>query len=93
MLLAHIGRPLSREWASRPAAPSTQTKLQDDRKLIQEMPWMANYISDTGLAAVLRAGLDVAQDTLPCSLPGFRDERPVSPAVTLIDPQVHTTSV
>jgi hypothetical protein len=54
---------------------------------------MADYITDTGLAAVLRSGLDGAQDTPPSSLPGFRDERPVSPAVAPIDAQVHTTSV
>jgi len=55
---------------------------------------MADYITDTGLAAVLRSGLDGhAQVTPPSSLPGFRDERPVSPAVAPIDAQVHTTSV
>jgi hypothetical protein len=85
--------PLSRESASRPSAPSTQTKLQDVRKVLREMPWMADYITDTGLAAVLRSGLDGAQDTPPSSLPGFRDERPVSPAVAPIDAQVHTTPV
>jgi len=57
------------------------------------MPWMADYIADTGLAAVLRSGLDGAQDTPPSSLPGFRDERPVSSAVALIDAQVHTSRV
>jgi len=85
--------PLSRESASRPSAPSTQTKLQDVRKVLREMPLMADYITDTGLAAVLRSGLDCAQDTPPSSLPGFRDERPPSPAVAPIDAQVHTTSV
>jgi len=54
---------------------------------------MADYITDTGLAAVLRSGLDGAQDTPPSSLPGFHDERPVSPAVTPIDAQVYTTPV
>jgi len=54
---------------------------------------MADYITDTGLAAVLRSGLDGAQDTTPSSLPGFRDERPVFPALALIDAQVHTTPV
>jgi len=54
---------------------------------------MADYITDTGLAAVLRSGLDGAQHTPPSSLPGFRDERPVSPAVAPIDAQVHTTPV
>ena len=54
---------------------------------------MADYITVTGLAAVLRSGLDGAQDTPPSSLPGFRDERPVSPAVALLDAQVQTTPV
>jgi len=54
---------------------------------------MADYITDTGLAAVLRSGLDCAQDTPPSSLPGFRDERPVSPTVAPIDAQVNTTPV
>jgi len=85
--------PFSRESASRPSAPCTQTKLQDVRKVLREMPWMADYIPDTGLAAVLRLGLDGAPDTPPSSLPGFGDERPVSPAVAPIDAQVHTTPV
>jgi len=85
--------PLSLESASRPSAPSTQTKLQDFRKVLWEMPWMADYITDTGLAAVLRSGLDGAPDTPLSSLHGFRDERSVSPAVPPIDPQVHTTRV
>jgi len=55
------------------------------------MPRMADYMTDTGLAAVLLSGLDGAQDTPSPSLPGFRDERPVSPAVAPIDAQVHTT--
>jgi len=54
---------------------------------------MADYITDTRLAAVLRSGLDGAQDTPPSSLLRFRDERPVSPAVAPIDAQVHTTPV
>jgi len=54
---------------------------------------MIDYITDTGLAAVLRSGLDGAQDTPPSSLPGFRDERPVSPAVAPIDSLGHTTAV
>jgi len=54
---------------------------------------MADYITDTRLAAVLRSGLDGAQDTPPSSLPGFRDERPVFPAVAPIDAQVDTTPV
>jgi len=54
---------------------------------------MADYITDTGLAAVPRSGLDGAQDTPPSGLPGFHDERPVSPAVAPIDAQVHLTPV
>ena len=54
---------------------------------------MSDYITDTGLAAVVRSGLDGAQVPPPSSLPGFRDERPVSPAVAPIDAQVHTTPV
>jgi len=54
---------------------------------------MADYITDTGLAAVLRSGLDGAQDTPPSSLAGFRDERPVSPAIAPIEAQVNTTPV
>jgi len=54
---------------------------------------MADYITDTGLAAVLRSGLNGAKDTPPSSLCGFRDERPVSSGVAPIDAQVHTTLV
>jgi len=54
---------------------------------------MADYITDTGLAAVLRSGLNGAQDTPSSSLPGFRDERSVSSAVAPIDAHVHTTPV
>jgi len=57
------------------------------------MPWMADYITDTGLAAVLRLGLDGTQDTPPSTLPGFRDERLVAPPVAAIDAHVHTTPV
>jgi len=85
--------PLLRESASRPSAPSTQTNLQDVRKVLREMPWMPDYITDTGLAAVLRPGLDGTHGTPPSSLPGFRDERLVFPAVAPIDAQVHTTPV
>ena len=54
---------------------------------------MADYITDTGLAALRRSGLDGAQDTPPSILPGFRDERPVPPAVAPIEAQVHATPV
>ena len=84
---------LSRESASGLSAPSTQTKLQEVRKVLREMPWMADNITDTGLAAVLRLGHHGTQDTPPSSRQGFRDERLVSPLVPPIDVQVHTTSV
>ena len=71
--------PLSPESASRPSAPSTQPKLKDVRKVLREMLCMADYITDTGQAAVLRSGVDRAQDTPPCSLLGFRDKHPVCP--------------
>jgi len=83
--------PLSGESASRAFAPSTQTKLPDVRKVLREIPWMADYITDTWLAAVLRLDLNGAQDTPPSSLHRFRDKRPVSPAVVQLDAQVHTT--
>jgi len=85
--------PLSRESASRPSAPSTQTKLQDVRKVLREMPWMPDYITDTKLPAVLHSGLNGSQDTPPSNLLGFRDERLVSPAFPPIDAQIHTTPV
>jgi len=52
---------------------------------------MADYITDTRLAALLRSGRDGAQDTPHSSLPGFCNERPVSPAIAPIDGQVHIT--
>jgi len=70
-----------------------QMKLSDVRKRLWVKPWMADYITDTGLAAVLCSGLDGAQATPPSSLPGFRIQRRVSPTVALIDAQVHTTPV
>ena len=54
---------------------------------------MADYIADTGLAAVLHSGLDGAQDTPPASLHRFRDKPTVSPAAALIDTQGDTTPV
>jgi len=85
--------PLSQEWASRPSVPYTQTNIQEVRKVLREMPWMADYITDTGLAAVLLLGLHGAQDTPPSWIPGFGDECRVSPAVAPIDSQVQTTPV
>jgi len=57
----------------------------------REMPWRADYIKDTGLAAVLRSGLNGAQETPPSSLPGFYDQRPVSPAIAPIHVLVQRT--
>ena len=54
---------------------------------------MADYITETGLAALLHSGLDGGQDTPPSSLPGFCDERTFSPTVAPIEAQVHTTPV
>jgi len=83
--------PLLRDSASRPSALSTQTKLQDVRKVLIAILWMGDYITYTGLVAVLRSGLYDAQDTPPSSLPEFRDESRVCPAAAPIDVQVHTT--
>ena len=44
-------------------------KLKGVRKVLRGMPWMADHITDSRLAAVLRSGLDGAQDTPPSSLP------------------------
>jgi len=52
---------------------------------------MADYITDTGLAAVLRLGLDGAKETPLSSLPRFHAKRSVSPEVPVIDVQVHIT--
>ena len=81
---------LSAKSAPRPPVQSTQTKLMDVRTVLREMPWMADYITDTGLPALLRSGLDGAQDTPHASLPGFHDEHPVFLALPAIDVQVHT---
>jgi len=54
---------------------------------------MVDYITDTGLAAVLLSRLDGALETSPSSLPGFCEERLVSPPVAPIDAEVHTTPV
>ena len=56
-----------------------------------EMPYLAEYMRDSGVAAALRSGFDGGRDTFPSSLPVFRDERPVSLAVAAIDVPVHTT--
>ena len=73
--------PLSRESASGPSAPSTQTRLQNVRKALMEMPYLAEYMTDSGVAAALRSGLDAGRDPPPSSLPVIRDERPASLAV------------
>jgi len=67
--------------------------MQDVRKVLRDIPWMADYSTDTGLAALLLSGLNGAQDPPPSSLLRFPDERPISPAVAPIDVQVHTTPV
>ena len=46
-----------------------------------EMPYLAEYMTESGVAAELRSGLDGARDTPPSSLPVIHDERPASPAV------------
>ena len=58
-----------------------------------EMPYLAEYMTDSGVAAALRSGFDGGRDTPPSSLPVIRDEGPVSPAVAAIDVQVYTTPV
>ena len=85
--------PLSQELASGPSAPSTQTRLQKVRNALMEMPYLAEYMTDSGVAAALRSGFDGGRDTPPSCLPVIRDERPVSPAVSAIDVQVHITPV
>ena len=57
------------------------------------MPYPAEYMTDSGVAAAVRSGVDGSRDTPPSSLPVNRDERSVSPAVAAIDAQVHTTPV
>ena len=84
---------LSRESASGPSAPSAQSRLQNVRKALIEMPYLAESMTDRVVAAVLRSGFDGGQDTPPSSLPVIRDERLVSPAFATIDAQVHTTPV
>jgi len=54
---------------------------------------MADYITDTRLAAVLLSGLDGGQDTPPCSLAGCLEELPLYPTVAPMDAQVNTTPV
>jgi len=54
---------------------------------------MADYTSDTGLAAVLCSGLNGAQDTPPSSLRGSRDERPAPLTIAPLDAEVHTSVV
>ena len=58
-----------------------------------EMPYLAEYWTDSGVAAALRSGFDGGWDTPASCLLGIRDERLVSPAVAAIDVQVHTTPV
>ena len=46
-----------------------------------EMPYLAEYMTDYGMAAALRSGLNGGRDTPPSSLPVIRDDRPASPAL------------
>jgi len=62
-----------------------QRKLQDIREVRLEMPWMVDYITDSGLPAVLCSAFDGAKASRPSSLHGFCDEGSVSPAVAPID--------
>ena len=55
------------------------------------MPYLVEYIIDTGMAAVLHLGLDCGQDTPPPSLHVICDKRRVSPALAAIDAQVLPT--
>ena len=57
------------------------------------MPYLAEYMTDSGVAVALRSGFDGGRDTPPSSLPVISDQRPVSPAFAAIDVQVHTTPV
>ena len=71
--------PLLQESASGPSGSSTQTRLQNVRKALMEMPYVAEYMTDTGEAAALRSGFDGGRDNPPSSLPVIRDDSPVSP--------------
>ena len=57
------------------------------------MPWLADFMTDTGLAAAYPSALDGARDTPPSCLPVIRDEHPASPATATTDAPVHTTPV
>ena len=46
-----------------------------------EMPYLAEYMTDSGMAAALRLGLDGGQDTPPCCIPIIHNERQASPTV------------
>ena len=46
-----------------------------------DMAYLAEYMTDSGVAAALRSGLDGGRDTPPSSLAVIRDEGPASPAV------------
>ena len=57
------------------------------------MPWLADFMADTGRAAAYRSALNGARDTPPSCLPVIRDEHPASPAAATTDAPVHTTPV
>ena len=46
-----------------------------------EIPNLAEYMTDSGVAAALRSGLDGGRDIPPSSLHLIRNERPASPAI------------
>ena len=48
----------SGESASGSSAPSTQTRHQNVRKAQMLMPYLVDYLTDSWVAAALRAGLD-----------------------------------
>ena len=57
------------------------------------MPYLAEYMTDSMVAAALRLGFDGGRNTPPSSLPIIRNEHPVSSTIATIDAQVQTTSV
>ena len=72
---------LSRDSASGPSALSKQTRLQNLLKALMEMPYLAEYMTDSRVAAGLRSGLDSSRDTPLSSLTVIRNECPATPAV------------
>jgi len=75
------------------SAPSTQTKPQDVRKVVREMPWVAEYITGTRRPTMLGSGCNGGHDTPRSSLSRSRQDCLVSPLVAPIDAQVYQTLV